>query len=373
MARIWIVNPFEAAASEGFPQSRYQALAETLSRRNHEVLWWSCDFSHYRKAYERSPGRARNVTFLPIHASAYRHNSGPSRLLSHAVLGINTLRCAQKQPLPHAILATAPPLEVSAPLAAFAQRRNVPFCLDVTDVWPESFSMLLPSWTKPLQPLLFWPHRRLLHSALRDASSVSAISHTYLAWAQARRRASFAHRGVFPWAAPRVAPHPRQRDASARPLRVVFVGTLGITYDLPLLARSARYFDAQRPGELLLEIVGDGPRKHELLKLLQGTSARYLGSMGARELDELLRQADVGLCPYVQKAPQSLPIKLYTYLSYGLPVVETLGAEMGGLLEVHEMGASASDDASFFSTLERLLDSPKMRQRMGTEAIASPP
>jgi hypothetical protein len=47
--RIWIINPFDDLPCEGKAQ-RFWSLSETLADQGHEVIWWSSDWSHRRKA-----------------------------------------------------------------------------------------------------------------------------------------------------------------------------------------------------------------------------------------------------------------------------------------------------------------------------------
>ena len=50
--RVWIFNPFDDVPGEGKPQ-RYWTLAEELAAAGNQVVWWSSDWSHRRKAWRR--------------------------------------------------------------------------------------------------------------------------------------------------------------------------------------------------------------------------------------------------------------------------------------------------------------------------------
>ena len=50
--RVWIFNPFDDVPGEGKPQ-RYWTLAEELAATGNQVVWWSSDWSHRRKARRR--------------------------------------------------------------------------------------------------------------------------------------------------------------------------------------------------------------------------------------------------------------------------------------------------------------------------------
>ena len=376
--RIWLVNPFEASPAEGYPRGRYAALSAALARRGHEVTWWSSDFSHFKKAY-RPPADAgatpppglHDVTLRSVHAPAYRGNASLSRVASHAGLAFATARAMLREASqPDLIMATSPPLEVSAAVAELARRRGARFCLDVGDVWPDSFALLLPPRLRVASSMLLWPHQRLLRYALRRADALVAISETYLSWALAHRGSSPRDQGIFPWASDRPL-EPVRRELAADRLVAVFCGTLGITYDFDMIFAAAEALAGRSRHDVEFRIVGEGPRRGELERRAAGVaSVKIVGPLYGEALDEEMRRAHVGLCTYVPDAPQSLPIKLYQYLAWGLPVLETLDGEMGSLLKSEEMGLTVRSAGQLADSLVGFREEPLRWQGLAEAALA---
>ena len=48
--RVWIVNPFDNLPLEGNRPQRYWLMARSFVRAGHDVVLWTSDFSHARKA-----------------------------------------------------------------------------------------------------------------------------------------------------------------------------------------------------------------------------------------------------------------------------------------------------------------------------------
>lgn len=367
--RIWLVNPFEALPDEGFPRLRYQALALELAQRGHDVTWWSTDFSHFSKSYRPTISQVGSgVALRAIHAPAYRSNTSPGRVFSHAALALATARAmAAEVSRPDVVLLSAPPLEQAAVVAGLCRARGWTLCVDVLDVWPDSFEQLLPRRLQPAAPLLLWPHRQLLRFALRSVDALIAVSQTYLQWAR-ERAGSVHHEEVFPWAFAQPDPVvlPRALD---HPLVATFCGTLGVTYDFDIIFEAARLLEVQAPGAFSWQIIGDGPRRAELEARAKAESVQLLGPLKGASLDAAMRASHVGLCSYERSAPQSLPIKLYQYLAYGLPVIETLGGEMGALVADHGMGVTKRDASEVAATLLRWAQTPAEWQGLAARAL----
>ena len=51
---VWIINPFDDIPGEGKAQ-RYWTLTDTLAQQGYDVVWWSSDWSHRRKARRIAP------------------------------------------------------------------------------------------------------------------------------------------------------------------------------------------------------------------------------------------------------------------------------------------------------------------------------
>jgi glycosyltransferase involved in cell wall biosynthesis len=151
--------------------------------------------------------------------------------------------------------------------------------------------------------------------------------------------------------------------------RVIFTGAIVSTkLDLPLLVELAR----ARPSWsfALVGPVGPGDPRADVSMLSREPNIHLMGARSYRELPDVLRGADAGLIPYARNALTGsiFPMKVYEYLSAGLPVVATA---LPALAEVREV-AKAADARGMALLLEEAFaqDSPKRRAERSQAAAA---
>jgi glycosyltransferase involved in cell wall biosynthesis len=151
--------------------------------------------------------------------------------------------------------------------------------------------------------------------------------------------------------------------------RLVFTGAVVATkLDLPFLLELA----AARPDWSLVLVgpVGAGDPGTDVSALAAAPNVHLLGPRRYGELAAVLRGADVGLIPYaINDLTRSVfPMKVYEYLSAGLPVVSTPLPALAGVeaITVVERAADAAD------AIERLLaaETPATRRERSDAAQA---
>jgi glycosyltransferase involved in cell wall biosynthesis len=140
--------------------------------------------------------------------------------------------------------------------------------------------------------------------------------------------------------------------------RIVFTGAVVATkLDVPLLAELA----AARPDWSLALVgpVGAGDPGTDVSGL-DAPNLHLLGPRRYTELPAVLRAADAAVIPYaINDLTRSVfPMKVYEYLSAGLPVVSTPLPALDGTAEV----AFARDAGGFARELERALAGPDRRR-----------
>lgn len=154
---ITIVAPYCSLPSEPY-FNRFWYLAERLSQ-SHDVLLITSRFRHYDKSFRRhedaaatSNGRLR-VKLLD--EPGYRKNVSLARVASHRVFVRNLARWLHSpQAAEQDIVYSAYPLmATNLLLGKHKARLGYKLIIDVQDVWPESFSSVVPFLKKnPAQP-----------------------------------------------------------------------------------------------------------------------------------------------------------------------------------------------------------------------------
>ncbi|MEA2402148.1 MAG: hypothetical protein QOK00_2551 [Thermoleophilaceae bacterium] len=149
--------------------------------------------------------------------------------------------------------------------------------------------------------------------------------------------------------------------------RIVFTGAVVATkLDLDLLAGVAR----ARPGWSIALVgpVGAGDPRTDVSVLERLPNVHLLGSRPYADLPNVLRGADAALVPYaINELTRSVfPMKIYEYLSAGLPVVTTPLPALDGTTGVEV----AADAPATVAAVERALARDGPEARRGRSAAA---
>ena len=302
---VWIANPFDNLPPEGARPQRYWLMARAFARAGHRV---------FRLVLVPTPPYPRNVCLR--------------RILSHRAFARNLRKLAELEPQrPDLVIASLPPLASAAALAAFCRAREIAFVVDVMDAWPENFARVVPRWT--LAPL-----RARARRIYRSAQGVSAVAARYLELAKsygAQCPTHLAYHGIELASPPPV-------HAERGVFRLVYVGTMGTSYDLETVIDAVR----EMP-DVELDLAGTGPKEPALRARAEGCARiHFHGYLGDEELRALLARADAGLVPMFDDSCVGVPYKLADYAAAGVPVVNTLHGETERLLAEHGAGVTCA-------------------------------
>ena len=179
---ITIVAPYCSLPSE--PHfNRFWYLAELLSQ-SHDVLLITSNFKHYDKSFRRpedaeSASQGRLKVML-LEESGYGKNVSLDRVKSHHVFvkhfeqWLNNCRPGEQD----VVFSAYPLIATNLLLGEHKARLGYKLIIDVQDVWPESFSSVMPFLKKIPHNLL--PFSSRANRAYRYADALVAVSQTYL-------------------------------------------------------------------------------------------------------------------------------------------------------------------------------------------------
>lgn len=318
---ITIVAPYCSLPSEPY-FNRFWYLAELLSQ-SHDVLLITSRFRHYDKSFRRhedaeaaSQGRLK---VMLLEESGYSKNVSLGRVISHHRFVRHFEKWLENcRPGEQDIVFSAYPLiATNLLLGKHKARLGYKLIVDVQDVWPESFSSVVPFLKKVPHNLL--PFASRANRAYRYADALVAVSQTYL------DRAKEANPNVpsevvyigtdFAAIAP---PPPRFRSKT---VRLFYLGTLSYSYDVETVCKGVRKL--LDDGENVeLHIMGGGPDL-DRLKQYACDGIKFYGYIPYAEMMSVAKGCDIAVNAIHSYAMQSITNKLSDYMALQKPILNS--------------------------------------------------
>ncbi|WP_448978867.1 glycosyltransferase [Neisseria sp.] len=345
---ITIVAPYCSLPSE--PHfNRFWYLAELLSQ-SHDVLLITSNFKHYDKSFRRpedaeaaSQGRLK---VMLLEESGYSKNVSLGRLTSHHRFVKHFEKWLENcRPGEQNIVYSAYPLiATNLLLGKHKARLGYKLIVDVQDVWPESFSSVVPFLKKVPHKLL--PFASRANRAYRYADALVAVSQTYLDRAK-EANPNVPGEAVYIGAdIPKLDAVPA-KDFGDDKTRLFYLGTLSYSYDVETVCKGVRKL--LDDGENVeLHIMGGGPDL-EKLKQYENHAIKFYGYLPYSEMMSIAKGCDIAVNAIHSHAMQSVTNKLSDYMALQKPVLNSqTNAEVLDLLNLLPHANYRSGDADGF-------------------------
>ena len=104
-------------------------------------------------------------------------NVSPARVFSHRAFARRVVDYLEKRERPDAIYLFVPPTGLAKRVVQFAKRNGIPVVIDVLDLWPEAFDMVLPH---AVAQVALRPMKRAVEYAYANADAIVAVSQTHM-------------------------------------------------------------------------------------------------------------------------------------------------------------------------------------------------
>lgn len=319
---ITIVAPYCSLPSE--PHfNRFWYLAELLSQ-SHDVLLITSNFKHYDKSFRRpedaeaaSQGRLK---VMLLEESGYSKNVSLGRVTSHHRFVKHFEKWLENcRPGEQDVVFSAYPLiATNLLLGKHKARLGYKLIVDVQDVWPESFSSVVPFLKKVPHNLL--PFASRANRAYRYADALVAVSQTYL------DRAKETNPNVPGEVIYIGADFPKLDAAPAKDFgddktRFFYLGTLSYSYDVETVCKGVRKL--LDDGENVeLHIMGGGPDL-EKLKQYENRAIKFYGYLPYSEMMSIAKACDIAVNAIHSHAMQSVTNKLSDYMALQKPILNS--------------------------------------------------
>ncbi len=378
--RIWFINHSSYAPSES-AGTRHYNLSRELIRRGHETTVITTSFYHKtRKETRLKPGETwkkeiiDGVPFVWLGSPPYERNS-PKRLWNMLVFAWRVRRQVglRHEPPPDVVIGSSPDAFAAWAALHVARRYDVPFLVEIRDLWPDTLVDLagMSPW-HPLVLVLGWLEKHLYREADRILTVLPGSPERMVQKGADPDRIVWLPNGCDLTAAD-VEPPTTKNDK----FTLMYAGAHGFYNGLDIVLDAAELLEHEGlEDQIHIRLVGDGPHKHELQKTASERGSRIVSFQPPVPKSEVfltLRQADAFLM-ILRHAPVFKwgisPNKLFDYMAAGRPVLFAVDtpfnpiAEAGAGVSVTPDSAAALADG--IKTLANLADSE--RRAMGRRA-----
>lgn len=350
---------------------RFLYLANMLCKDN-DVEIITSSFQHETKKQRENTAYKWPFKITFVEEPGYPRNVCVTRFKSHYKWGKNVARHLRERKEPDVVYCAVPSLTGPSLVAKYCESKGIRFIIDVQDLWPEAFQMVLN--LPVIGGVFFAPFKAIANGIYKRADAICAVSDTYCQRAQMVNRkvkmTTTVYLGTELETFDRFSVTMPILEKKEGEIWLAYCGTLGSSYDLMCVIDALAELNDPR---LRFIIMGDGP-KMEMFKAYaekRKVRAVFTGRLQYNAMCSLLLACDMTVNPITHGAAQSIINKHADYAASGLPVISTQeSGEYRNLVDAYQMGFNCSNSNSIdvANTIKLLADDRELRMKMGANA-----
>lgn len=370
---ILIVAHYTSTPNE-ISNNRFKYLAELLARE-HTVNVVTTTFSHEKKQPRSLEGiYDANYKVSLCEEPGYPKNVCLKRFRSHHIFGKNLKKYLDQIEKPDVVYCAIPSLDAGKAAAKYCKRHNIPFIVDIQDLWPEAFKLVFKM--PIISDIIFAPMTWSANYAYRQADKVVAVSETYknrgLKVNKKDKEGLCVFLGTDLTAFDqKAASHTIEKPEDE--LWIGYAGTLGHSYNIEIVIDALNKIADKLTQKVVFKVFGDGPYLERFQEYAKDCKVQvdFLGRLEYSLMVAYLTHCDIAVNPIAKGAAQSIINKHADYVAAGLPVVNTQESkEYRSLVEEYNFGINCgveSIDEVGMALLQLITDTEK-RETMGKNA-----
>jgi glycosyltransferase involved in cell wall biosynthesis len=371
MVDVLIVAHFIRGTIEG----RFEYLANKLVEKGFRVELVTTDFSHGLKRTRKTEDVQLDdfkFKLTMLHESGYEKNITLKRFYSHYIMGKSLNEYLKNRKKPDIIYCAVPSLDVGKVAAKYAEQNNIPFIIDIQDIWPEAFDMVFH--VPVISNLLFYFIKRQANYIYSVANEIVAVSQTYVDLALKVNKKC--KNGLSVFLGTVLADYDKlvkENYSLIKPdneVWLAYIGTLGHSYDLTCVLDALKIIKNRGIEDIQFVVMGDGPLKSKFESYANdlGLDVKFTGKLDYGKMVGILANCDIAVNPIIRRAAASIINKHGDYASAGLPVLNTQESiEYRKLVNEYKMGLNcdSSNAQDLANKLLILYNDKDLRGRMG--------
>ena len=350
--------------------NRFNYIAALLAENGYDVELVTSTFCHREKRQRSVTTDSNAYKSTIIYEPTYKKNVSLKRFLSHYVWGRGVAKYLKTVEKPDLIYCAVPSIDAPYEVAKYCKRNNVPFVIDVQDLWPEAFQMALN--IPIVSDILFFPFKHRIDKVYRAADAVVAVSETYAA--RALKVNKKAVESCVVYLGTRLEDFDGYCSSTERgdpdgKIRLAYCGTLGSSYDLTSVFDAMSILKDKGIDNIHFRVVGSGPfqERFEQYAKSKDIDVVFTGKLPYADMCRELFSCDIAINAIAKGAPQSIINKHGDYFAAGMPTVSTQECEeYRALLDTFNCGINCdSESAEQIATAIEALMSEEKRLEMG--------
>jgi glycosyltransferase involved in cell wall biosynthesis len=290
-------------------------VSQAFSEMGHQVNYWISDIDHRSKQKRNATNFfIENINVQVIKSNVYASHISLKRIqfevnfIKQFIVEANLV-----QQKPDLILIGEPSLFISVSFVKFAQANNIPFIIDMIDLWPDLFKITLPQWLRRFEKIIFAPFYIKRAWFIKKAIGIISVSKAYLEVAKKINTSGnfkYLYWGVDLSSFQNVEKIDFGFQKTKNQFWIIYAGTLGNNYDTKSLIELGKLIEYSKI-DYKLFIAGDGNLKELVVQTIKSLNLKktiYLGRVSPEEL--------VGFYQPIQK------IQLFQCLSKHLIILQ---------------------------------------------------
>lgn len=346
----------------------------TMLANYHSVEVLTTTFFHKRKKHiENIPEKYKNFKITAFHEPGYRKNVSIKRFFSHKVLAKNMREYLDGRKKPDVIYCAVPSLDCAYVAAKYAKENNVPFIIDVQDLWPEAFKMVLD--IPVLKNIIFLPMDKKANYIYSSADHIIGVSNTYCERAKRVNLNADATPILIGTKLATFDAYAKRNKISRddQKLLLGYCGTLGHSYDLRCVFDALQIVKSRGYENIEFWVMGSGPLANvfEEYAREKELDVKFWGWLSYEQMCGVISSCDICINPISKGAAQSIINKHADYAASGLPIISTQECEeYRALLHDNNCGinCSCADSKSVADAIMYLIEHETERKQMGANA-----
>ena len=353
--------------------SRYLTIANMACDEKIDVEVVTSSFYHATKKQRNRDDKFDEYKFKTtlIYEPGYKKNIDLKRIISHYHFSKNVLKYLENRKKPDVIYLFVPPLGLAENIVEYANKNDIKVIIDVLDLWPEAFNMVLPL-PKILSKLLF-PLKCKANKVYANADGVVAVSDTYLQKVLNKSKKCNEGLSIYIGAEGEIFDEFAKKQIYEKPddeIWIAYIGMLGTSYDLCCIMDAISLLEDDIKEKVVFQIMGDGPQRKDFEKYAseKGIKCIFSGKMPYDKMVKKLCLCNIAVNPIKSSSASSIINKVADYAAAGLPVINTQKSiEYRRLVDNYNIGfnTETSDPHEIKKYIEQLAIDEEMRKKMG--------